>query len=135
VNELGNKDADLKILFAILIGDSYQYLSELERKINEADGEMVEGSCNSGKVYRRWLDYNLTIKITGRKAILFGCEFMENKIQDGYGTVLEQECLPADVRSLIKEQKESLKMCHNKIKELRNMQSWIQHPVELRTSA
>ena len=135
LSELGNKDADLKILFAILIGDGYQYLSELENKISESEGEIISGSSNSGKVYRRWLDYNLAIKITGRKAILSGCEFIEKEIQNGYDSALEEDRLPPDIRSLIAEQKKSLKMCHNKIKELRIVKSWTHYPVLLRTSA
>lgn len=135
VSELGNQDADLKILFAILIGDSYQYLNELEKQITALDHEMITGSYNSGKIYRRWLDRSLAIKIAGRKAVLSGCEFIEDEIQNGYETVLNEARLSDDLRSFIADQKRSLKMSHTKIKELCILRPWMQESMMLRTSA
>ncbi len=135
VSELSNRDADLKILFAILIGDSYQYLNELDKLITDAGGEMISGSYNTGKIYRRWLDLNLAVKISGRKAILSGCRVIENGIQTGYETILQETGLPDDISSIIADQKRSLKMSHTKIKELCILRSWMQEPMMLRTSA
>jgi len=135
VSELGNQDADLKILLAILIGDGYQYLKELDKQITAAGDEMISGSYNTGKIYRRWLDLNLAIKITGRKAILSGCEFIEEEIQQGYEALLKECLVSEEVRSIISEQKKSLKMSHTKIKELCILRPSIQKPMMLRTSA
>lgn len=135
VSELGNEDADLKILFAILIGDSYQYLNELGKQITDAGGEMVSGSYNTGKIYRRWLDLNLAIKITGRKAVLSGCKSIEDEIQQGYEAILKEGAFSDEMRSVIADQKRSLKMSHTKIKELCILRPWMQKPRMLRTSA
>jgi uncharacterized protein (TIGR02284 family) len=135
ISELGNQDADLKILFAILVGDSYQYLTELEKQITALDHEMITGSYNSGKIYRRWMDRSLAIKIIGRKAVLSGCEFIEDEIKNGYEAVLDQSRLSDELRSIILDQKKSLKMSHTKIKELCILRPWMQESLLLRTSA
>lgn len=135
VSELGNEDADLKILFAILIGDSYQYLAELKKYIEDLGSHMISGSISAGKVYRRWMDLNLAIKITGRKAVLSGCKFIEDEIQAEYEAILNNDRLPDEIRSAISTQKELLKMSHNKIQELNILRPWMQESRMLSKSA
>jgi uncharacterized protein (TIGR02284 family) len=52
---------------------------------------------------------------------LASCEFGEDAAQKAYKTALEDEDLPADLRSLVTEQKTALKTSHDLIKQYRDM--------------
>ncbi|RZK57408.1 MAG: aldehyde dehydrogenase, partial [Pedobacter sp.] len=57
-----------------------------------------------------------------RKTILSNCEFGEDAAQKAYKTALTDEDLSANLRTLITDQKASLRVSHDEIKALRDAQ-------------
>lgn len=122
-DELGDGDADLKSLFTSMISESHSYKVALAAEISAAGEETEDGTTNSGKIYRVWMDVKAAFTGGSRKAVLENCEFGEDAAQKAYEMALKEEGLPSNIRSLISDQKASLRQSHDKIKALRDAQS------------
>jgi uncharacterized protein (TIGR02284 family) len=120
VKELKDEDADLKVLFTGFIGDSHQFKMELAKEIAAAGQEVDKGTTYSGKIYRVWMDVKAVFSGNDRKTVLSNCEFGEDAAQKAYQMALEDEDLPFTIRSLISDQKQKLRMAHDKVKSLRD---------------
>jgi uncharacterized protein (TIGR02284 family) len=123
IKELRDEDADLKVLFTGMIGDSHQYKMELAKEISALGEEVDTGTTNSGKIYRLWMDVKSAFTGNDRKTVLANCEFGEDAAQKAYQMALEDEDLPFKIRALISEQKQSLKAAHDRIKSLRDSEA------------
>jgi uncharacterized protein (TIGR02284 family) len=123
MKELKDEDAELKVVFTGMIGDSHQYKMELANEISVLGEDVDTGTTNSGKIYRVWMDVKASFTGHDRKSILSSCEFGEDAAQKAYKMALEDEDLPFNIRSLISEQKQSLKASHDRIKSLRDSQA------------
>jgi uncharacterized protein (TIGR02284 family) len=122
IEELKSEDADLKSLFVKMIGESHQYKMALATEVQALGEDAEEGTTNSGKIYRAWMDVKAVFTGHDRKTILNNCEFGEDAAQKAYKMALEEEDLAAHLRSLITEQKAQLRMSHDEIKMLRDAQ-------------
>lgn len=122
-DELGDEDTDLKALFTSMISESHGYKVALAAEVASSGEEIEEGTTNSGKIYRVWMDVKAAFTGGSRKAVLENCEFGEDAAQKAYDMALKEEGLPANIYSLISEQKASLKISHDKIKALRDAQA------------
>lgn len=123
IEELKSEDADLKSLFVKMIGESHQYKMALATEVQALGEDAEEGTTNSGKIYRAWMDVKAVFTGHDRKTILNNCEFGEDAAQKAYKMALEEEDLAAHLRSLITEQKAQLRMSHDEIKMLRDAQA------------
>jgi uncharacterized protein (TIGR02284 family) len=116
-------DQDLRSLFSRYAAQSSQFASELRQHVMEEGEEPEEGTTFRGKIYRAWMD--IKDKFAGkndRKSVLSSCEFGEDAAQRAYNSALEDDELTSDVRSLIEQQKATLKEAHDQIKNLRDAQ-------------
>ena len=121
IDETKDLDADLKQTFGDMIDESRGYLSELNAQVSSLGGEKETGTTNMGKIYRVWMDIKTAISGHDRKSILSACEFGEDAALKAYKTALEhEEDLDSDTRSLILEQRRTLKQSHDKIKQMRD---------------
>ena len=124
VDELKDEDADLKALFQRYITESRQYAQELTQEVNRYGGDPADGTTNSGKIYRVWMDLKAAITGKDRKTILDNCEFGEDAAQKAYDLALNSELgLEPSLRDLIVRQKAVLKTGHDEVKRLRDMQA------------
>jgi uncharacterized protein (TIGR02284 family) len=122
VDELKDGDADLKTLFHRYITESRQYAQELTTEVTRLGGDPADGTTNSGKVYRVWMDLKATVTGHDRKTVLANCEFGEDAAQKAYDTALNSDVeLEPSVRDLIVRQKATLKSGHDEVKRLRDM--------------
>ena len=122
INELQDDDSDLRSLFQRYIEESRQYKSELTTEVTRLGGDPAQGTTNSGKVYRVWMDLKSAITGKDRKTILNNCEFGEDAAQKAYDTALNADVnYESSVRDLIVRQKSALKVGHDEIKRLRDM--------------
>lgn len=119
-NELRDEDADLKSLFTKMIAESYNYKMALASEVAASGEDIEEGTTNSGKIYRAWMDVKAVFTGHDRKAVLSNCEFGDDAAQKAYEAALKDEDLPSHIRSLLTQQKDALKVSHNKIKALRD---------------
>lgn len=118
MHELKEEDADLKILFLDMIDESRNYKMELATEVIAGGEDADTGTTNAGKIYRIWMDVRAAFTGHDRKAILSNCEFGEDAAQKAYKMALDSDNLPAYLRVMLEEQKQSLKLSRDQIKAL-----------------
>ncbi|RZK38382.1 MAG: PA2169 family four-helix-bundle protein [Pedobacter sp.] len=123
IEELQSEDADLKSLFVRMIGESHKLKMALATEVQALGEDIDQGTTNSGKIYRAWMDVKAVFTGHDRKTVLNNCEFGEDAAQKAYKMALDEEDLSADLRSLITEQKAQLRVSHDEIKALRDSQA------------
>ncbi|MFN2437756.1 MAG: PA2169 family four-helix-bundle protein [Chitinophagaceae bacterium] len=122
IDELKDEDADLRTLFHQYIQESKQYTGELTQEVSRLGGEAADGTTNSGKIYRVWMDLKAVVTGHDRKTVLANCEFGEDAAQKAYDMALNSDTdLEAPVRDILVKQKTQLKTGHDEIKRLRDM--------------
>ena len=122
VDELKDEDADLKTLFQRYISESRKYSQELEMEVSRLGGEPADGTTNSGKIYRVWMDLKAAVSGHDRKTVLANCEFGEDAAQKAYDTALNSDVeFESTIRDLLVRQKATLKSGHDEVKRLRDM--------------
>ncbi len=114
------KNLDLAVLFEKMIDDSRELRNALGKEVQVLGGEMAEGTMNSGKLYRAWMDIKAVFTGHDRHTILSNCEAGEDAAQKAYKNALEEEHLPRFLYDLISSQKELLRESHDEIKALRD---------------
>jgi len=123
IEELKDGDADLRTLFHRYIQESKQYLSELTHEVTRLGGDPADGTTNSGKIYRVWMHLKAVVTCKDRKTVLSNCEFGEDAAQKAYDMALNgDEDLEPSLRDLLVAQKAQLKVSHDEVKRLRDMQ-------------
>ncbi len=122
IKELKEGNSDLKVLFADMIRESHRYKLALATELSVMGADTDSGTTTSGKIYRAWMDVKALFTGHDRKSILESCEFGEDAAQRAYKTALEDETLPSFLRTLIQDQKNSLKLSHDQIKVLRDQE-------------
>ncbi len=122
IKELQDEDSDLKSLFVSMIGESHEYKMALATEISAMGEDVDTGTTNSGKIYRVWMDVKAIFTGHDRKTVLNNCEFGEDAAQAAYKMALEDESLPAHIRTMLTEQKQKLRESHDQIKALRDAQ-------------
>ena len=122
IEELKEGDADLRNLFARYIQESKGYAQELTHEVTRLNGDPADGTTNSGKIYRVWMDLKAAVTGKDRMTILNNCEFGEDAAQKAYDLALNSDTeLEAPLRELIVRQKAQLKVGHDEVKRLRDM--------------
>lgn len=116
-------DEDLTYLFTNMAAHSRAYKSDLSREILSLGGEPTEGTKNSGKLFRAWMDIKAALTGKNRKEILGSCEFGEDAALDTYKTIIanEDNILTEDILNLIKTQKQEIQLDHDRVKALRDL--------------
>ncbi|MDB5246211.1 MAG: NAD-dependent aldehyde dehydrogenase [Segetibacter sp.] len=125
IEELQQKDYDLKIIFAAMIDQSRQAKIALGKEVQVLGGDMNTGTTNSGKIYRAWMDVKAVFTGHDRLAVLSNCEFGEDAAQKAYATALAEEHFPAFLKTMIAGQKATFKSSHDEIKALRDQEKKI----------
>ncbi|MCU7549544.1 PA2169 family four-helix-bundle protein [Chitinophagaceae bacterium LB-8] len=123
IDELKAGDADLKTLFKRYTLESKQFVSELTQEVTRLGGNPSDSTTNSGKIYRVWMDLKAAISGKDRKTILENCEFGEDAAQKAYDIALNSDVdLEPTLRELIVRQKAQLRIGHDEVKRLRDLQ-------------
>jgi len=123
LEELKPEDSDLKTLFTRMIGESHKIKLALATEVQALGSDADTGTTNSGKLYRAWMDVKAVFTGHDRQAVLNNCEGGEDAAQRAYKSALEEEELSAYLRTMITEQKAQLKVSHDEIKALRDLQA------------
>ena len=119
-DELKTEDADLRSLFTTMVSESHAYKMALASEVAASGKDIEEGTTNSGKIYRAWMDVKAAFTGHDQKSILASCEFGEDAALAAYNMALKEDDLPAQVHSMVSHQSDALKASHDKIKALRN---------------
>jgi uncharacterized protein (TIGR02284 family) len=114
-------DQDLKDLFTTMATHSRVYRSELDSEIRALGGKPTEGTRNSGKIFRVWMDIKAALTGKNRKEIIASCEYGEDAALEAYDEVLNSDALySGNVRKMIIKQREEILQDHDRIKALRD---------------
>lgn len=123
IDELKDGDLDLKTLFNRYINESRQYAQELTTEVSRLGGDPADGTTNSGKIYRVWMDLKAAVTGHDRETVLNNCEFGEDAAQKAYDMALNSDTeFETSLRDLIVRQKAALKVGHDEVKRLRDLQ-------------
>ena len=122
IEESKGLDVDLKTIFNGMASESRKYAGELSKIVTESGGTPADGTTNSGKVYRVWMDIKTMFSGHNRQSLLELCEFGEDAAQKAYTAALASDAeMSADIRQLITGQQEKLKTSHDIIKKYRDL--------------
>ncbi|HEY3386889.1 MAG TPA: PA2169 family four-helix-bundle protein [Saprospiraceae bacterium] len=115
-------EQDLKALFARFAQNSHKCREELSVEIISLDGTPTDGTKNTGKLFRAWMDVKAALTGEDRHAILSSCEFGEDHALQTYRNVLkdDSEHLSSSQISMINTQMVLLKGDHDKVKAMRD---------------
>ena len=123
IDKTNETDLDLKAVFSRMAQESRKYANELTAQVRRLGGDPASGTTASGKIYRVWMDIKSGISSSERKSVLEECEYGEDAAQKAYEKALAPDNdLPADVRSLIQDEKRNLKNSHDTIRNYRDRQ-------------
>lgn len=116
------EEQDLKTLFARFVATSKKCHQELANEVKTLGGEVAEGTKTTGKFFRAWMDVKAALTGKNRTKILNSCEFGEDKAQETYENVLEDELenLSTEQQMMVTSQKSLLKADHDHVKTLRD---------------
>jgi uncharacterized protein (TIGR02284 family) len=121
LKETSDKDADLRKLFEDMAEHSRQFKSELSFEVKRLGGTPSEGTKNSGKIFRAWMDFKAALTGKNRKEIISSCEFGEDAALETYKDVVNSDVVfPENIREIILKEKQWIQQDHNKIRELRD---------------
>ena len=115
-------DTNYDELFNRMIQQSSIIRQELSNEIRRMGGESeTDGTTNSGKIYRTWMDVKSAFTGKSEKSALELCEFGEDAAQKAYEEALSSEDISNETRELLLRQKNELKESHDIIKAERDM--------------
>jgi uncharacterized protein (TIGR02284 family) len=120
IKDLKDEDADLKQLFADMVGDSHKFKMEIATEVAVLGKDIETGTSTSGALHRTWLDVKAAFSGHSKKSVLEECEFGEDAIKKAYETALAQDTLPAYIREVLTKQQGVLSAAHDKVKALRD---------------
>ncbi len=114
-------ETGLKSLFEQFILTSQQCKEELVMEVMKLDGEIASGTNTSEKIFRMWMNINVALTGDDRRAMLFSCEYREDKTLDTYDKALENDLkyLTLEQRTFIIDQKSILHADHDLVRALR----------------
>ena len=115
-------DVDMRAIFRSMANDSSKYATELSNLVSGLNGTPADGTTNSGKIYRVWMDIKTTFTGHDRQSVLELCEFGEDAAQKAYKAAIASDAeMDADTRQLIADQQAKLKTAHDIIKKYRDL--------------
>lgn len=119
---LDASDLDLKNIFIEMADQSREYKQQLASQISDLGGKVSDGTTNSGKIYRAWMDIKATFSGDDRQTALNNCEFGEDAAQKAYKEALSDDDIQftSSISQLLIDQKSKLKVSHDKIRAMRD---------------
>ena len=120
IEEAEASDSDLKSLFTSMIDESRKIRLSLANEVQSLGGEYDRGTTASGKLYRAWMDVKAVFSGHDRHTVLANCERGEDAAQNAYKDALNENNVPAYIRTMLEERKQELRASHDKIKALRD---------------
>jgi uncharacterized protein (TIGR02284 family) len=123
ISETKDTDSDLKAIFEAMKIESFQNRRELVALVEQLGEKRAEGTRLDGKIYRAWMDVKASFSGNSRKSVLENCEFGEDAAQKAYKTALDSDGdLTTDVKQTLLKQQRQLRMSHEKIKQMRDIE-------------
>jgi len=115
----GVERSDLKSLFFEFSQQRAHFAGELQSIVQTLGGDPETSGSTAGALHRGWI--NIKSAVTGKdeKAVLNECERGEDSAKKSYKDALE-DSLPSYIAEVIRNQYDSIKMAHDRVKALRD---------------
>ena len=113
--------APIKHLFLTRARDCAQAASELQALVVMYGGDAEKEGTTTGSLHRGWVSVKGTLAGFSDLNMLEEAEQGEDAALTHYRTALENDKLPADVRSVVSIQLEGVQRNHNQIRDQRNL--------------
>ncbi len=114
------KSPQLQQIFSSRAQDCRRAAEELQQRVVALGGKPDDGGSVKGAMHRGWVSVRSALSTYDDKAMLEECERGEDVAVARYRKALEQDGLPADLRSLLERQLMGAQRNHDEIKALRN---------------
>lgn len=115
----GVSDSQLKSLFYEFSQQRSQFAGELQTLVRELGGDPENSGSISGTLHRSWIDIKSIVTGKDETAILNEAERGEDYAKGAYQKSLESN-LPSNVRAIVSQQFEAVKIAHDQVKALRD---------------
>ncbi|CAN5510533.1 PA2169 family four-helix-bundle protein [soil metagenome] len=127
--QYGYKDAaegierpDLKKVFYEFSQQRSEFTGVLQELVRSLGGDPEKAGSIYGAIHRGWIDIKAAVTGKDEGAILNECERGEDFAKEAYADALTAK-LPANVTDIVAQQSHAIVAAHNRIKELRNVES------------
>lgn len=98
-------DASLKSFFEGKAQQRYDFGHAIKAEIKKLGGTPDKGGSMAGTAHRAWMDFKSTLALNDAEAILDACETGEEAALEDYDEFLKENVLPANIRTLISDQR------------------------------
>jgi uncharacterized protein (TIGR02284 family) len=115
----GVERSDLKSLFFEFSQQRAHFAGELQSLVQTLGEEPETSGSFAGSIHRGWINIKSAVTGGDEKAILNECERGEDSAKETYKDALENS-LPTYIEDVVKNQFESVKMAHDRVKALRD---------------
>lgn len=115
------KNAKLKGYFERKAQERYDFGHALKAEIKQFGQEVDKGDSLKGKAHRSWMDLKSLFSTGGEEAMLEEAITGEKAAVEEYDDILKEINLPASTESLLKQQREQIKVGLKDIKSLEDI--------------
>ena len=118
------KDETLMQLFRQYAAERTRYIAELQERVRDVGGEPDKHGTVTGTLHRGWINIKAAVSSNEPHAVLAECERGEDAAVKTYREALAQSELDPESRRIIQKQAEGVQAAHDKVKQLRDSQTY-----------
>jgi uncharacterized protein (TIGR02284 family) len=111
----GVKTSDLKTLFSTYSHQRAEFAGELQSEVRRLGGDAARTGSFAASLHRGWINIKSAVTGEDEAAVISECERGEDSAVRNYEDALNDEHLPADLRSIIERQFIQIKEAHDRI--------------------
>jgi len=113
------KSPDLKTFLNQIALERAQFVNELQLEVRTLGGDPQKSGSATAAMHRAWIDIKGTLTGKDDHSILSECERGEDSAVEAYKDALKLD-LPSNIRSTIERQFQSVKLVHDRVKQMRD---------------
>jgi uncharacterized protein (TIGR02284 family) len=114
----GVKRSDLKSLFAEYALQRSKFAGELQNEVTRLGGDPENTGSVAATLHRGWINIKSAVTGADENAVIAECERGEDSAVSNYQDALNDQNLPADIRSIVERQYTQIKEAHDRVRAL-----------------
>jgi len=114
----GVKRSDLKSLFAEYALQRSKFAGELQTEVTRLGGDPENTGSVAATLHRGWINIKSAVTGADENAVIAECERGEDSAVSNYQDALNDQNLPADIRSIVERQYTQIKEAHDRVRAL-----------------
>ena len=113
------KSPDLKTFLNQIATERAQFVNQLQLEVRTLGGDPQKSGSATAAMHRAWIDIKGTLTGKDDHSILSECERGEDSAIEAYKDALKLD-LPPNIRSTVERQFQSIKLVHDRVKQMRD---------------